>query len=759
MFDSNAVEFDTFIDIIKKSGTSAFFKSIISQLKPENDIKKILNNQVCLQEALSLIKSMNISILDDTNFYYLYKKIEDLFFYLNNNDFLVIKNFLYYLNQIRNILNNQKSFLNLQEFISNIDPHYEFYKKLDKIFDEVGFIKDDATVRLLSVRVEILKERKNIFDVLNNMLNSSKAKFFVADKIITERWSRFLLLCKPCYKQYFEGILHDTSGSGQTYFVEPLSILNLNNRYRELKIQEEDEIKNIFDNLNKDIRQIYLSLKETIGFYEKFIYYLSLAVFFKDYQITFPVFTERINFDGIHHPLIFLKKPDNSVPIDFLMQENSYLAVLTGPNAGGKTAAIKSIGLNCLIAKCGLPLFGLYAEIKNFESLLCDIGDNQSILNDLSSFVSHLVNINKIIDYANGNALVIMDEPGTSTDPRKGVALSIAIIQELINRKTRVLVATHFEELKEMAILNNNAVIFAVDYDFENMIPKYNLLSGLSGDSSPFIIAEKYKLKKYIIEMAKKIYDKNYTESQKTLDELKLLQYEYKKKNNLIDSFLKEVEDLYNISKKKLNNIDLEIRQRKEEILQDALVYLDRSKKYYNKKQHNVNIAMINKDTDEVITQLETLKNSHNYIRDVLKGDQIFLANYNKNIEVLDVYENKVLINMDNKKIFMDKRDLIGRKVKKTISKVLDAQESISREQFPEIKLIGKRVEEAVDILEKYIDQMLLAGISKFYIIHGRGTGNLRKGVHDFLKRYKAIKSFQMAPFEKGGNAVTIVNL
>jgi DNA mismatch repair protein MutS2 len=473
--------------------------------------------------------------------------------------------------------------------------------------------------------------------------------------------------------------------------------------------------------------------------------------------LCFPEFSNKIILKNIHHPVIYFNKRDESVPIDFKMDEDIYLSIITGPNAGGKTAAIKLLGLNCLIAKSGLPLLGEYAEIVNFEGLLCDIGDMQSIMMDLSSFTAHISKLKNILEYSSVNTLVIMDEPGSNTEPRKGAALSLSIIRELMGRGCKVLVASHYEEIKNEGLFNEKARVFAVDYDYETNKAKYRLIEGVAGDSSPFIIARKYGLPENILQSAESIYDGIYSERDKSLDEIKEMQLKLQERINYVDELLKYIERLYDYINEKWKNFDKYLKKKEEKILIEAQYYLNKAKTFY-KKNKKLDKSGVETTLEKVELRIDELKESHEYPKNIRVGDKILLSKIGKIAEIVELREEEAIINLDNIKINLDRRDLLGEVVKEE-KKLVEVVKGDFNRHIPEINLIGKRVEEACELLDEFIDKMILEGVNKFYIIHGRGTGALRKGIHDYLKEVKFIKKFRLANVDEGGDAITIVEI
>jgi DNA mismatch repair protein MutS2 len=757
MFDYDSVEFNTYIDFIKGNIKSPFARELLGELDVSNSLEFIIKRQKLLREAIYYGKNSKISLFDDDLIFSIYTKIKNSSFYLSNIDFVRIMLFLKYVKSLKQAFKEKNESTDLSKIIASIDSLDDFSSYLERIFDENGNIKDSANDNIQKIRKEMHRLRRDINSALNKVIYGESSKYFINENVITERYNRYLILCKPNFRNYIEGLVQDVSISGQTYYVEPLQIVELNNAYRECKIDEEEEIRRIIEELNCYVRENKDILLSTLNLYKQFIYYVELGRFYSLLPVCFPVFTNRIVLKNIHHPLIFFNKKAESVPIDFSMDENIYLSVITGPNAGGKTAAIKLVGLNSLIAKSGLPLFGEYGEMINFEGLLCAIGDKQSIMMDLSSFSAHIFSLKEILKHSTKNTLVIMDEPGSNTEPRKGAALSLSIIRELVERGCKVLVASHYEEIKNEGLINRKGKVYAVDYDYDSNKPMYKLIEGISGDSSPFIIAKKYGLPDHVLERAEKIYNEMYSARDKTLDEIREMQINLQKKLYYVEDLLKSFERLFNYLNEKWENFDKYLKEKEEKILMEAQYYLNKAKNIY-KKSKKINKNEVDSLSQQVETKIDELKESHEYIKNVKVGDKIFLSKIGKIADIIELSQDEAIINLDNKRINLDRRDLLGKIVKEEKKEVKIIKGEFKK-YIPEINIIGKRVDEACELLDGFIDKMVLDGINKFYIIHGRGTGALRKGVHDYLRTCRYIKSFRLASIDEGGDAITVVEI
>ncbi len=337
----------------------------------------------------------------------------------------------------------------LKAYLSEIHVFSEIIEDIDYTVNDKGEIKDSASGLLQEIRLDLRSIRKQIQKALAGVFAHSSSSKFIQEQVITERSGRFTIPCKSNFKQYIQGIVHDRSASGQTLYVEPSSTVGMNNTLQELLAAEREESVRLLKELSVSIFESVADINSTIEAYTELVFHLETALFYKGKPYNFPEFGNEIEFRDIHHPVIYLEKGTESVPLDFSISDTELTAVVTGPNTGGKTAALKSIGLNHILGKCGLPLIGKYAGIINFKNILADIGDKQSLVMDLSTFSAHMVNIRDILKQADSESLILMDEAGTGTEPQEGAALAVAVCRTLADKQAKSVVTTHFGEMKK----------------------------------------------------------------------------------------------------------------------------------------------------------------------------------------------------------------------------------------------------------------------------------------------------------------------
>lgn len=763
MFFSESVEFSQYKEILDGHFTTYFGRKKLSELKPAESLSVIEKKQKYHKEALLLTGLLSLQFPPDDDYFSLYHKLKDPYASFTVEDIVTFRDFHKEVSLLKKNLLESNHCNVLRDFLKDI---YSFSDLLEDIDGKITFdckVKDSASTNLKQTRSLLKTTRKKLMDHLNNIIFSNNADKFVQEQVIKEVKGRYVIPVRSNYRQYFSGIIHSSSNTGQTLYVEPTSVVDMNNYFEKLKSDEEEEILNILQGILSSIKSHIYEVTSTVTAYTEIVFYFETAFLFKDKDVIFPEFGEDIVFKEVHHPLIYLLKNNESVPVNFEMAAECSLAVITGPNTGGKTAALKSVGLNTVIAKCGLPVFGKSAKLINLRSVYADIGDNQSLILDLSTFSSHMVNIKNIIDSADENSLVLLDEVGTGTEPREGAALAVAIIKNLLEKGAKVIVTTHFSEVKNYAVKNNNAIVYSVDFDYEHFIPKYRLLPGVVGNSSPIIIARKLGFNDNVLKDAEHMINESMSKVEFKLEEINELKaeverkaYELRMKEEFLNKKMDELKD-------KEQDLNSKLKMKESELLEESYSLLQKLRRRANSKKISYTPEKIEEDITETKKRLKKIKQEQKPIENLKEGDVIFLEKYGKEAKVLEINDNKVLIDLSGIKVNMSQKDIIGKKIKgnENISQKKNVYVSkpsaggITRE----VVIVGKTVEEGWDILDKFIDKALLAGVSEIAVVHGRGSGALKKGIREYLKNDSRVESYREADTKEGGPAVTIVKL
>lgn len=753
-YDFTKLEFEEFKTYLQNDFTSGFSIEACNTLAPFHNTEDIIKMQKELEEGIRIGEKGRF-IASDGEFASVFKKLEDKNPTFEPIDFLTIRKFLEYLENLKvKLLENKVK--TLLYMVNRINSLPELRDGIKKTIDDNGEIKDDATETLSSIRKGLKEFRNKIRRLLNDMLNSTNADKFIQESVVVLRGGRYTIPCKTNFGQYIQGIIHDKSASGQTLYIEPSSCVSLNNSMQEMIIGESEEIAKILYELISRLKYSSDDLNASVETYKNLAFRLETGYFYRDKPHAFGEITNKIKFDKIHHPLLYLRKKGESIPIDFDMEDEIKTVVITGANTGGKTAALKSIGLNHLITFCGLPIFANSAKCVLFKSILADIGDHQSLVMDLSTFSSHMLNIKRIAEEVDSNSLVLLDELGTGTEPREGAALAVAILENLETKGAKTVVTTHFSEVKNYALHSDSAIFYAVDFDYDDFSPRYRLLKNVLGKSDPIMIAGRLGFPQDIIENANSELLKYKSGVEMKVEELNRMLAEAEHDKRLFAAREEELEAREKETTGKEENLKKRLNSKELELLEETYALLQKSKRLASEKIKSSPQEIIN-DIAKTAEKIDKIKATRKPVEGVKVGDIIFLEKYNKTAKVLSVEGSILNLNMEGMRVKLNKNEAVGHKVKDKPQTVKITSGGMSGGARREILLIGKRVEEACDMLDKFIDDSLIAGYEKVYIVHGRGSGQLRKGVHDYLRLVQRVKKYYLAGNEEGGNAITIV--
>lgn len=759
MIHLETLEFSLFKQYVVRGFTSSFAIKRLEALKPYYAKEKIEKYKNELSEALEYVRSSDIVIPADYEFIALHPKLDNPLLFLEPDELLVFSSFFKNVREIKKSLIEGGS-IALKVYLSDIHTLSEITDDIDETVNDKGEIKDSASVKLLNIRTELKAVRKQIQKDLAGVFAHSSASKFIQENVITERSGRFTIPCKTNFKQYIQGIVHDRSASGQTLFVEPSNTVGMNNTQQELMAAEREESVRILKELSVRIYESMYEINTTIEAYTELSFHLETALFYKSKPYVFPEFGDSVRFKDIHHPVIFMEKGNESVPLDFSIENGDLTAVVTGPNTGGKTAALKSIGLNHVLGKCGLPLIGKGAQLINFKNILADIGDKQSLVMDLSTFSAHMVNIRDILKKADSESLVLLDEAGTGTEPQEGAALAVAVCTTLAEKGAKSVVTTHFSEMKNYALSVKTALIYAVDFDYKDFSPKYRLLKDVTGKSDPLVIARRLNFPEDVVKMASAMIDERKSKADLSIEEISRMQAELESKLKDYEERMQNLQELEERYKEKEERLKERLAKKETELLEDTVRMYNRAKRLSEKPQKVKEKDAVDKDMERASNKLQKAKKKIKPVEGIQAGDLIHLEKYDKNAKVLEVEGNTARMDIGGLKISMKLSDIVGTKVKEE-EKVKDVRVSreVSSEGRSELVLVGQRVEEALDMLDKKLDDSILAGLSKLYIVHGRGSGQLRKAVHEFLRTDPRSQGYGLGSNEEGGQAVTVVQI
>jgi len=762
---SDSLEFEKFKEIADSELTSLFAKEKLSSLYPENNLRKIEEKQKLLGETLTIREILKITLPDDSGYHEFYYRLKDPYASFMVEDIGKFRDFHKEVSELKKILIESDNVVILRDILKNMFSLSDLIETIDKKVTHDCKVKDSATPELRKIRSSLKTTRQRLIDSLNKLMFGRNSDKFVQEQVIKEIKGRFVIPVKSNFRQYFSGVVYSSSNTGQTLYVEPTTVIDLNNDFEDLKSRESDEVFKILRMLLDAIKSHIYEVTTTVNAYTEFAYYFEMAKFYKSKMYAFPEFGDDVIFDSVHHPLIYLLKENESVPIDFELRHDNDLVVITGPNTGGKTAAMKSAGLNCIIAKCGLPVFGKALKMADFNSVFADIGDKQSLILDLSTFSSHMLNIKNILDEADKGSLVLLDELGTGTEPKEGAALAVSIIEYLLGKNAKIVVTTHFSEVKNYALKHKEAIIYSVDFDYENFMPKYRLLPGVVGKSNPLVIAGKLGFNETVIKNAENIIVSNSSQAEFKLDELNEQKAALERRTFELrqreQNFQEQKEDI----ERREKEVNRKLRMKESEILEESYSLLQKLKRKMKSKKPVYPEKQLDEDIKATEEKLNKVKKHDKPVENISKGDTVFLERYNKEAEILDVDKDRVYVDMGGIKVKMNKNDIVGRKINKNAESTGKSSENVKVSTPPnaavkrEIVVVGKTVDEAWDSVDKFIDEAILANISEIFVIHGRGSGALKRGLREYLKDDVRVNSYKEASPKEGGTAVTIVNL
>lgn len=671
----------------------------------------------------------------------------------------------------------------LSELFDGLEPLSPLCDEIRRCIISVDEISDDASSNLKSIRRSIRSTGDRIHAQLNQMLNNQNVRNCLQDFVITMRNGRYCLPVKAEAKSQITGMVHDQSSSGSTLFIEPMAVVNLNNELKELSIKEQDEIAVILATLSAKAGEYIPAIETDYQILTELDFIFAKAAYALEYNGITPHFnTERkIRILKGRHPLLDAKKV---VPIDISLGSNFDQLVITGPNTGGKTVSLKTVGLLTLMGQAGLPIpSGDRSELAVFDDIFADIGDEQSIEQNLSTFSSHMTNIIHILKEANEHSLVLFDELCAGTDPTEGAALAVSILSYFHSRGIRTMATTHYSEIKIYALTTSGIENACCEFDVETLSPTYRLLIGIPGKSNAFAISKKLGLSDTLIEDARTRISSNEQNFEDLLSDLEASRITIEKEQAEINRYKSEIAALKQQLKNKQEKLDESrdaiLRKAKEEanqILQEAKDTADEAIRNFNKygttrpsiqemekQRTNIREKMAanekksSKEKDTAIYNPKVPKKLR--IGDSVK---VLSMNLTGTVHSLPNAKGDLFVQMGILRSQVNIKDLVliedaapgSKKYAKTGAGKLKMSKSAS--VSTEINLIGKTVDEAIALLDKYLDDAYLAHLPSVRIVHGKGTGALRSAVQSHLKRQSYIKAFHLGEFGEGDAGVTI---
>ena len=778
------LEFYKIIETLEAYAKSDIGKRKIKALKPSFDVGEVASLQLQTSEAVKMIHQYGNPPIDS------FADISLHFKKLESNGILSIKeilDFAHILKMSRELSsffeeatkNMSTSFYTLSPLFTQLFTHYDLEKEiLIKIVDE-NTIDDNASPSLYSIRKAQQNLERAIKDKLNHFLHSATYSKYLQEPVVTIRDNRYVIPVKDEYRSQISGFVHDISSSGSTVFIEPTSVFDMNNEINTLKIKEGIEIEKILATLTNKLAGIRNALENNVSLLGEIDLLFAKANYGIAINGISPTInhTKEFNLIKAKHPFI---AKDKVVPIDISLGKDFTTLVITGPNTGGKTVALKTVGLLHLMAYTGLMIpTHENSSIYVFDHIFADMGDEQSIAESLSTFSGHMKHLIEITQISTCQSLILLDELGSGTDPIEGSALAISLLEYFHTLGSLCIATTHYQEIKNYALTHEKYQNASVEFDVENLRPTYHLILGIPGKSNAFAISEKLGLNKKILDKATSLINSNDTKIEDVLkniyDQHKQIQLEKEK----IEANLKEIEKL----KQELQKDNTAVKNKEKEIIENAKIeareilleakdeatriiremHIISQRTNSMKELHNLRNEL--NDVLHHVNQFETQESNNSSLTadDFPAGTKVLITDINQRGIVNGQVKNNIVqvqvgntkLNVDISNLSIDTSNSKETETKHTFSTTHLKPKNISSE----LNIIGLTVDEALPIVDKFLDDCSLSSLDKVHIIHGKGTGKLRQSIHTYLKKHPHVKNFRLGTFGEGEMGVTIVEL
>lgn len=778
------LEFDKIIRLLTDRATSAPGKELCSALLPQTDLAQIEAAQSNTRDALNrLIKKGSISFGGNKPLGHSLSSLE-IGSCLSAPELLTIAGFLENANRIKSYGRKEREDSpedSLDTYFEAIEPLTPLAQEIRRCILSEEEFADDASPALKHIRRSKMLNNEKIHSQLTGMVNGS-LRSYLQDAVVTMRNNRFCIPVKAEYKGQVPGMIHDQSSTGSTLFIEPASVVTLNNQLKELELQEKEEIERILADLSAQAGEYTGALAANQKIMTQLDFIFAKGSLALEQNASQPLFNQEryIHIRKGRHPLLDKKKV---VPIDISLGKDFDLLIITGPNTGGKTVSLKTLGLFTLMGQAGLHIPARdRSQLSVFSNVFADIGDEQSIEQNLSTFSSHMKNIITILQEADQDSLCLFDELNAGTDPTEGAALAISILSHLHERGIRTMATTHYSELKVYALSTPFVENACCEFDVETLSPTYRLLIGIPGKSNAFAISGKLGLPEHIIDKAREQISAEKENFEDLLASLEESRITIEKEQLEIVKYKVEIEQLKNRLQAKNDKIDesrekilRKANEEAREILQEAKSVADETIRIFQKAGPGASMKDLEKTRSQVRDKINqkneklTLKTKTPTAR-ALKPEQLRLGDA---VKILSMGLTGTVSSLPDQKgnlfiqcgimrsqanikdlVLIDEPTITTPVLNRTGSGKIKMSKSFSIS--PEINLLGKTVDEAVALLDKYLDDAYLAHLPSVRIVHGKGTGALRAGVHNHLKRCKTVKSFRLGEFGEGDAGVTI---
>lgn len=783
------LEYNKIIELLLEKAESELGKNRIKEIKPLTELEDIEHLQSQTEEAYSLLIKRGTPPLFGINTIAPEVRRAEMGGVLSPGGLLRIADSLRVSRGLKNYIRETKEEKNsiypiIEELVEELRVYRHIEDEIDIAIISENEISDNASSALRSIRRQIVSKNDAVKSKLNSIIGSQSNKKYLQDSIVTIREGRYVIPVKSENRGNVPGLVHDMSSSGATLFIEPMAVVQLNNELRELELKEREEIERILRVLSNLVAEEAEGIANNQKILQELDFIFAKGKLALDMRATKPVLNQKgiINIKKGRHPLLNVKKV---VPIDVYLGKDFNSLIITGPNTGGKTVTLKTIGLLTLMAQSGLHIPADFnSEVAVFDQVFADIGDEQSIEQSLSTFSSHMVNIVDILENVHYNSLVLFDELGAGTDPTEGAALAMSILDHLLKLNVRTIATTHYSQLKLYALTTEGVKNASVEFDVETLSPTYRLLIGVPGKSNAFEISQRLGLQNYIIDYARNLISKENVEFEDVLQAMEKDRIATEENRAEAERYRLEVEKL----KEDLENEKNKTRDMREKILQKAKeearnilrlakddadsivgelreisseIEKDRNKKIQEAQEKMK--ARLNKAEGEVSKDILNVK-SNKPPKNLRVGETVEVLTFNQIGTVLEepdengnVWIQVGIMKINShistlKRTKHESKDKIQGSTKAILS-------SKSRNISSEIDLRGKNLDEAFLDLDKYLDDAYIAGLKEINIIHGKGTGVLREGIKSYLRSHRYVRTSRLGTLSEGGDGVTVVEI
>jgi len=784
------LEFDKIKVLLMNKAESSLGKELAKDLTPLTDYNSIDGLQQETEEALTLlIKRGSPPLYGIHSIKYELKRLE-IGGSLSPSGLLKISDSLRVARALKSYMKDSQEdkysrYSRIEGLIYELKTYKYIEDEINNAIINENEISDNASQNLKNIRRQMISKNDSIRDKLSSIINSQEHKKFLQDSIVTMREGRYVIPVKQENRGSVPGLIHDMSSSGATAYIEPMAVVELNNALRELEVEEREEIERILIALSNLVADEAINIGVNEDNLKQLDFIFAKGKLALEMKANRPIINKNgyINIKKGRHPLL---NPKEVVPIDVYIGKDFTSLIITGPNTGGKTVTLKTVGLFSLMCQAGLHIpADSSSEMAIFDEIYADIGDEQSIEQSLSTFSSHMTNIVNILNNLEDNSLILLDELGAGTDPTEGAALAMSILDYLLERNIRTLATTHYSQLKVYALTKEKVKNASMEFDIETISPTYKLLIGLPGKSNAFEISRKLGLKDYIIDYAKdliskeniefedvlqameedrKIIESDRLEAQKLRSEIsnlkKSLTDEKEKTQDMREKILQKArEEAKNILKNakedsdlivsELRSISVDVNKERNKRIQEAQ---DMLKENIDKVEHSISKDVLNVKSKKIPKNLKL-------------GETVEILSLNQTGTVLNTPDEKGYVEIQvgimkvNVNISTLRRvDDNGTEEKNTknVRKIISSKSKTIKN---EIDIRGNNIEEGIISIDKYLDDAYMAALKEIYIIHGKGTGALREGIKSYLKGHKHVKSLRQGKYGEGGDGVTVVEI